>query len=208
MRIYGIHIQTVRQIPRGYWMNLLPERYARSQKYLRDEDRLRCLGAGFLMHRVLGIDERTLQYGVYGKPYSPGTAEFNVSHGGSWVVLASDSQSIGVDIEPINAANLDVAARVFTPNELIWMQQAPLERFHILWTVKESIMKAAGLGLQLDPAQFDVLPIDGAHIAAGKTWHTAWMLHDGCVIACASESRIKQLKFEELSPSKEEFYEL
>lgn len=199
MKIYGAHIQMIEHIPLGYWMDRMPVRYARSQKYLRREDRLRCLGAGFLIHRVLGIEEKKLQYGEYGKPYIPGGAEFNVSHGGNWAVLASDRQLIGVDIEPINPANLDVAKRVFTPNERSWMDQDPLVRFHILWTIKESIMKAAGLGLQLDPAQFDVLPVDGAHFAAGKIWHTAWMLRDGCVIACASQSPIEGLEFEEVS---------
>ena len=69
MKIYGAHIQMIEHIPLGYWMDRMPARYARSQKYLRREDRLRCLGAGFLIHRVLGIEEKKLQYGEYGKPY-------------------------------------------------------------------------------------------------------------------------------------------
>lgn len=205
MKIYGIHIQKIERMPCGYWTDLMPQRYARSQKYLRREDRLRCLGAGFLMHHVLGIEEERLQYGAYGKPYAPGGAEFSVSHGGNWAVLAADHQLIGVDIEPISAANLDVAARVFTRNELCWMRQEPLERFHVLWTIKESIMKAVGLGLQMDPAQFEVLPVEREHLVGGKTWHTAWMLHDGCVIACASGSRMEKLEFVEIPCQEEEY---
>lgn len=206
MKIYGIHLQTVESIPCGYLIKLMPKRYAQSQKYLRREDQLRCLGAGLLMHHVLGIEERDLQYGEYGKPHAPGKAEFNISHSGNWAVLAQDRQVVGVDIERINAANLTVAARVFTPNELSWMQGDPLVRFHILWTIKESIMKAAGLGMQLDPAQFHVLPIGGENLAAGRMWHTAWMLHDGCVVACASTNKIERLEFEEIPYIKEEQY--
>lgn len=198
MKIYGIQIQTVEKIPCGHLMNLMPNRYTRALKYLRREDRLRCLGAGLLMHRVLGIDERELQYGAYGKPYAPGKAEFSISHGGNWAILSADRQPVGVDIEPMKDANLSVARRVFTAEELSWMRQDPLPRFHILWTIKESIMKATGLGLQLDPAQFSVLPIDGPKCVHEQTWHTAWSLHEDCAVACASATTIDGLKFEEI----------
>lgn len=198
MKIHGLHIQTAEKIPRTYIMNLMPKRYERSQRYLRKEDRMRCLGAGLLMHRVLDIEEPMLQYGEYGKPYAPGNAEFSISHGGNWVVLTADSHRVGVDIEPINPNNLDIAPRVFTPGELHWMQQDPLIRFHILWTIKESIMKATGFGMHLDPAQFEVQPDCGVSCVEGDIWHTAWMLYDGCVIACASEKEMDQLVFTEV----------
>jgi len=63
---------------------------------------LLCLGAGLLMNRVLGIEERELQYGEYGKPYALGKAEFSISHGGNWAILSVGSQPVGVDIEPMN----------------------------------------------------------------------------------------------------------
>lgn len=198
MKIYGIQIQTVEKIPCGYLMSLMPNRYARALKYLRREDCLRCLGAGLLLHRVLGIEEHALQYGAYGKPYAPGKAEFCISHGGNWAILAADQHPVGVDIEPMNNANLSVARRVFTAEELSWMQRDPLPRFHILWTIKESIMKATGLGLQLDPTQFHVLPVDGPKCVNEQTWHTAWTLHENCAVACASANTINSLEFEEI----------
>ena len=83
MKIYGIHIQTIDTIPGEALMELMPGRYVRSRKYLRREDRLRCLSAGYLLHRVLGIAESELQYGEYGKPFVPGSTEFSLSHGGN-----------------------------------------------------------------------------------------------------------------------------
>ena len=114
MKLYAIHVQTVRCIPDNQLMRLMPLRYARSLQYSRQEDRLRCLGAGVLLHHVLGIDESALHYGAYGKPYVPGNVEFNLSHGGSWVILASDSRPLGVDIEPLQEKHLAVANRVCT----------------------------------------------------------------------------------------------
>jgi len=206
MKVYGIHIQTIDTIPGEVLMELMPGRYVRSRKYLRREDRLRCLGAGYLMHRVLGIAESELRYGEYGKPCTPGRAEFSLSHGGNWAVLATDSYPVGVDIEPMNAANLDIAQRVFTAGELRWMQIDPVPRFHMLWTIKESIMKGTGLGMQLNPAQFDVLPIGGPNCIHGNTWYTAWMTHDGCALACASLNLIDNIVFEEVFPEKEDIY--
>ena len=198
MKIYGIHIRTVEQLPREFIRELMPKRYERSEKYLRNPDRLRCLGAGLLMHHVLGIKESELLHGEYGKPYVPGMNGFSISHGGDWAILGASPNAIGVDIEPIDPANLDVAHCVFSESELQWMQQDPLVRFHILWVLKEGIMKATGLGLQLDPIRFEVHPERNTSCAEGTVWHTAWMLRDGCAIACASDAGIGELSFTEL----------
>lgn len=206
MKIYGIHIQTVEHIPCEHLKALFPKRYAKAQRFLRREDRLRCLGAGYLIHHVLAIAEDELQYGEYGKPFAPGRKEFSLSHGGNWAILAADDHPVGVDIEPLNVANLDVAGRVFTANELLWMQPGSLERFHVLWTIKESVMKATGRGMQLDPAGFEVLPIGGPNFIAGETWHAAWMLWDRCAIACASSQPISDIIFEEIISKKEGRY--
>lgn len=195
MKIYGIHIQTVEKLPCEYLMRLMPERYARSEKFLRKDDRLRSLGAGFLMHHVLGIRSSDLRYGKYGKPYVPGGIEFSISHGGNWAVLAADRHCVGVDIEPIRTEHPAVADKVLSANELHWMQQDPLPRFHILWTIKESIMKATGRGMQLAPAQFEVQPDSGVCFVDGTLWHTAQMLHDGCAVACACEHKLDSLVF-------------
>jgi len=207
MKLYGLHIREIERFSSERTMDMMPKRYARSLKFRRREDRLLCLGAGILIHHVLGFEEAELQYGSYGKPYAHGRAEFNISHGGQWVVAAMDNQPLGVDIEPIRLENLAVAQRVFTREENAFVKQDPLLNFHILWTIKESIMKALGLGMQLDPAQFDVLPIYGPHTVCGKTWNSKWIRHDDCIIACASEKRIEKLEFQEIKLYEEDLYE-
>ena len=198
IKLYGMHTREIERFAPERLKGMMPQRYARSLKYRRKEDQLLCLGAGILLHQVFGIDEAELQYGPYGKPYVQGGAEFNISHGGQWVIAAMDSQPLGVDIEPICLDNLTVAQRVFTQAENAFVQQAPLLHFHILWTMKESIMKALGLGMQLDPLQFHVLPLGGPNVVCGKKWFTKWITHDGCVIACASEKQIEELEFQKV----------
>ena len=53
MKIYGVRIETVEQLPCEFIKSLMPKRYERSEKYLRKADQLRCLGAGLLMHMCL-----------------------------------------------------------------------------------------------------------------------------------------------------------
>lgn len=198
MNIYGLSIHTVAALPEDYWELRMPLRAARSRRYLHREDQLRCLGAGALMHRVLGIEENELRYGPTGKPYVPGRGGFNVSHGGDWIVLCADRGPVGIDIEPIAQKNLELARQVTTADEWLWMQEDPLIRFHLLWTCKESILKATGLGLQTDPAQFSVLPPEAPKFMDGIPWHTAWMLHDGCAITCAATEKIDSLELKEI----------
>ena len=194
MNIYGIHIDDVAKIPDAYMLQLAPERCRKADRYLRREDRLRCLGAGYLVHHVLRIDEKSLKYGEYGKPYVPGGPEFCISHGGNWVLAVSDALPVGVDIEPVNPDNIRLAKRVFTPEELEWMDADPVSRFHTLWTLKESLMKAVGLGFHIDPRTFSVLPVGEPHILHGGTWYTGCLQHDGCAVACASAAPVSGIE--------------
>lgn len=79
---------------------------------------------------------------------------FNLSHAGSMVALAfSEQVSIGVDIEHCDR-ELDaeaLAARYFSAREYAMLMSLPVptrrQRFLTLWTMKEAVVKASGLGL-------------------------------------------------------------
>lgn len=160
----------------------LPARMARADRYRFEKDRLLCVGGGLLMLDVLGIrDESELQTGKYGKPCAPGYPAFNLSHSGEWCLLAMGEADVGADIEQIDESNLVIAPTVFTKGERAWMDADPLERFHVLWTLKESVVKATGLGLNLRPDSFEVLPfLGGAPVALnGRLWHAASGALDG-----------------------------
>lgn len=162
--IYAIHADTIRRMDWTPLRERMPGRMAKADRYRLERDRLLCMGAGLLMLRFAGIrDESQLRQGKNGKPFAPGYPAFNLSHSGQWCVLAMGEGEIGVDIERIDPKNLEVAPTVYTSGELEWMSGSPLERFHTLWTWKESVMKATGQGMALEPGSFEVLPF-----AAGK----------------------------------------
>ena len=146
-----------------YWdeaLALLPPE--RRQRVQLCRDRAAALGiaaGGLLLRAVLGIrtDGRLLK-GPCGKPHIPGGPEFNLSHGGTLAVLAVSDRAVGVDCEDARrGASEALLRRVLTPEE--WEVSPAAIPFSRLWTRKEAVMKACGLGLGLAPASYCVWTI-------------------------------------------------
>jgi len=87
-------------------------------------------------------------YSETGKPSLTGGPHFNLSHSGGLAVCAVSAQGpLGVDIEHIRA-NTDqerIAARYFAPDECA--QAVGAGHFFRVWTLREAILKATGLGV-------------------------------------------------------------
>lgn len=91
-----------------------------------------------------------------------GGLRFNLSHtDGLIVCLVARELDVGVDVED-TARRLDdamaIAARFFSPREAAALAAVPeperLDRFFQYWTLKESYIKARGMGLALPLAAF------------------------------------------------------
>ena len=87
-------------------------------------------------------------------PHNQSSLFFNLSHSYNRLVIAvSKVQGLGVDIELMNEnrAILKVAKRYFSPLEFQELCNLPrslqTRRFYELWTLKESVLKAYGVGL-------------------------------------------------------------
>ena len=197
--VYAIRTDTVRQLDPGDLEAAMPERAARAGRFRFEKDRLLCLGAGWLMMKGLGIRrESELRFGENGKPFASGYPAFNLSHSGAWCILATgEGQAIGVDIEEINEKHTDVAHHVYTAPELHWMEEDPLNRFFQLWTWKESVMKATGSGLKLEPRSFEVLPFargEGIRMQE-KTWYARGGAWDNCMFSVCTEEPAERIRW-------------
>jgi 4'-phosphopantetheinyl transferase len=117
-----------------------------------------------VLGRALGVAPQTLQFiaNEWGRPalWPPAPLHFNVSHTDGLVLcLVSPDPAIGVDTERLARAPdlLALAPTVFAPQELRDLAALPAsEQAHravLLWTLKESYIKARGMGL--------ALPLDG-----------------------------------------------
>ena len=157
-----------------------PKRRKRAEGYPKREDALRCLVAeALLRYGFPDRDPEMLKQDPNGKPYWE-DCHFNLSHSGSWVVLAMGDGPVGVDVESFQVErNVEaLAKRHFTPEEQTFVG-GDRERFLRIWTAKEAKLKQSGTGLRVSLKSFSVL--DAPQL---KTW-----LLPGAVLSLWAEER-------------------
>lgn len=199
MRLYILSIEDAAKIPGDVCARLFPKRLERAKKFRFREDYLRCIGAGILLEYA-GICEADIIYNAYGKPEAPGVF-FSLSHSGKYALLAADSVPVGADIEKNVPFHRGVAERVFTPEELAWMELSPEKRFYELWTLKESVSKLDGRGLQMELGSFSALPLtQGKPIFSEKGLiYGKSTPFDDCTVSVCSEKPVEEIVLEGVS---------
>ena len=149
----------------------LPDaRRNRVDRYRNPEDRLRALASGALLLKLceegkLSPKMEDLTENPYGKPYFAAHPEicFSLSHSGSKVILGISDRAIGCDIEVIRDTPMiqKISRRYFSQEEYQALQdevdpEARCRLFYRLWTLRESFIKEAGLGLYLPLQSFRI----------------------------------------------------
>lgn len=149
-----------------------PERQQKADRYLRQEDKLRCVVADALIrHAVkeaLDLPHFQVEPDANGKPHLKDVEGFhyNLSHAGSYVAIAYGPTPVGLDIEQyrFDADTDALARRFYTPDEQICLRlllpDQRKERFFQIWTAKESILKYWGTGLRRSLDSFSTLTIE------------------------------------------------
>ena len=145
---------------------------AQQQRFRFADDRLRYLVTRALLRTVLSTYapvapadwEFTLN--EYGRPgisarHGLSNLSFNISHTKGLIALAVSRRfEVGIDVEntALRPAPLEVAGQTFAPTEVADLDSmAPdlqHERFFTYWTLKESYVKARGMGLSLPLDRF------------------------------------------------------
>lgn len=155
-------------------------RRASADSFRFKKDRILSLGATALLDFGLGasgLRERDMSYGrtAYGKPFFLNAPDihFNISHSSTKVAVCLSDREAGCDIEEVTDIDLTVAERFFSSEEYLAVKAGtkPEERnetFFRYWTLKESYMKATGLGLTLMPDSFTIHFADGTVSVTGK----------------------------------------
>lgn len=165
-------------------------RRSRLEKYKVREDRQRCLVAGLLLRYALGDRIKQIEFMERGKPFLPQGPCFNLSHSGDYVILAVSASELGADIEKIGSYKDRLARRCCTEDELSWLSARDPSAFYRLWTGKESIMKATGSGLSMDPGSFSLCPAeDGQYLVFGRPWYLCWpeLFDDHCICVASPQ---------------------
>ncbi|WP_139997179.1 4'-phosphopantetheinyl transferase family protein [Paenibacillus paridis] len=151
------------------WASLVPEdRALRVSQFHHWQDQWRSLAGDMLVRYVLrvqfGLVAARLQFvkNAYNKPYLRGNeVQFNISHSGAWTVAAFHTESIGIDIEVIGKADMELARAMFATSEYEALSNHSAEGrdrlFYRIWTAKESCIKAVGKGLSIPLDSFSVV---------------------------------------------------
>src|SRR5262245_60905547 len=154
------------------WRDLLTdEERERGDRYVFERNRDEHVAAHALVRLALsrfaaGVDPRDWRFvvGERGKPEIAAPASplrFNLSHTDGLVAcVVAEGVDVGVDVENTarRSDTVAIADRYFAPAEVAALRSLPAgaqrDRFYEYWTLKESYMKARGLGLALPLGKF------------------------------------------------------
>lgn len=163
-----VHVTTVAEaraagVLARYQAALTPEERTRHARMRADPRGDEFLVGRALIHRALarhapgGATLATAAYGRLELSGAPGAGiSFNLSHAAGMVVCAvATGVDVGADVEKVDPRRADDAIweQFFAPPEIAALSALPAaercERFFTYWTLKESYIKARGLGLQI-----------------------------------------------------------
>ena len=104
--------------------------------------------------RGYGISEsEDFKYNEHGKPYWENGPYFSISHCKDAIAVVIDNESVGIDIEAIRHTDEELVKRIMNEEEVRLVNETTDEKernraFIRLWTRKEAIVKAQGIGIE------------------------------------------------------------
>jgi 4'-phosphopantetheinyl transferase len=195
------------------------EERERAARFRFERDRCRFTLCRGLLRTLLGnymsLDPQDVEFrlGPHDKPELASSAtprlEFNLSHSDEAALFAfAAGRRVGVDVERIHSrADVNgLAQQVFTPAEIeklsITPEQEKEDLFFTLWTQKEALIKAVGLGLSAPLREITVgeglIPVgDGGAVGLIHRFDAQWSLlslptKDGYKAALAVEDPLRR----------------
>ena len=214
-------VEQLRDKSEFYWEVLDDAERARADRFRFEKDRERfVLGHGWLRELLglyLELDPASvvMARGVYGKPFlSENRLQFNLSDTKDAVLIAfALGNEIGADVETMTRKvdHASISAYYFTPEEIVDMSSSgdAKRRFLELWTRKEAVLKASGVGIMDD---LSVLRVDAlvnentitheAFVAmAASEYHVrTWHIGGEHLISVASPTLLNSVKLFSVQP--------
>lgn len=194
-----------------YWEILDDAERARAVRFRFEKDNERfVLGHGWLrelLGRYLDLDPARVEMarGAYGKPFiANNRLQFNLSDTKDAVLIAFTLENeIGADVETVTRRvdHSSVSQYYFTPEEILDISKAPDEkrRFLELWTRKEAVLKASGVGIMDDlgvlrvdaPVNMNTIKHEAFVAMAAAEYHVrTWSVGQDHLISLASPVKL------------------
>ena len=147
-----------------------------AEQYVNKSDKALRLVSAYLKRKYVGEWSASES----GKPISP-DKYFNVSHCKGAVAIAVSDREVGIDIENIRSVEKKLKEYVANTAEIDVISTD--EDFFRVWTAKESLVKAAGSGLDRKPKEIPALPLEGVKIYGEKVYFSRQTLISGMVLS-------------------------
>lgn len=171
------------------WLADVPDFLQKTNaKYKLEVDRTRNLLGKILLQKGLlhlGYDTislNDLDYDNFNRPYLPGKLDFNISHSGEYVVCVIGAGiRVGIDIEQIQEVDFLAMKDMMSCSEwqVVKVSKYPLREFFRYWTMKEAVLKAAGVGFSTN--LYQEMTLSNTMIDMdGCTWHVQELDLDKC----------------------------
>ena len=193
------------QLYRRLYTGLDVSRRAKADRFRFEKDKRLSVAAGALLQYALQMEnvwEPSIDVTSNGKPYLVGeeSLHFNLSHSEGMVMCAIAEKEVGCDVEKKAVLDRRLAEYVMTEHELdriygLEKDTEQQEMFFRLWTLKESYMKATGLGIGLEPKSFGMIarkdkvkvtpPVDEREF-----YFKEYFVDDGYCYSCCSLSEM------------------
>ena len=160
------------ELLRAYDALLTHDERVKRDRFHFEKDQHNCLVTRALVRTVLSryddVDPKDWRFVTndhgrpeIAEPEGARSLKFNLSHtNGLIACIVAREREIGVDVEDRERSGqlLDVAHRFFSPTEVAALRKLPkkeqLDRFFLYWTLKESYIKARGMGLAIPLSHF------------------------------------------------------
>lgn len=140
-------------------------------KYKFKRDKERYLISRYLLKKILSgytdipANNIIIKNSFYGKPEIENELKikFNLSHSGDKIVFAFTlNNEIGIDIEKIEFSvnHMEIAENYFSEDEIFLLKKQKediVNNFYYIWTRKEALLKAIGVGLLPDLKKISVI---------------------------------------------------
>lgn len=153
------HYPLPTEISPAHWSYLSREEKEKAERFLFPKDQARYVFCRGMLRQILssyiGCAPGAIffSYNEWGKPRLAHPLKFNLSHTHDLAVFAFSSVEIGIDVEKVKPLPdlLAIAKAFFSEEEYLHLEnldEAERTRvFYALWTKKEALLKALGLGL-------------------------------------------------------------
>jgi len=165
-----------------YLRDLSKDELSRASRYKYAELKFAFIKRRFFLRNVLSRyikcppQELRFSFSDYGKPYisqkeNPNSIKFNYSYSKNICILAVNrNHEVGIDIEKLHTIKnpKSLAKQFFCANEISYIENAHSTnecsfRFLQVWTRKEAVLKACGLGISEKLNSIDVIGMNPTH---------------------------------------------